>query len=47
MKKPFMWRLGAKLFQWLWDSKRYYMELKRGQAYKLAMMDEIYERRKI
>lgn len=43
MKRPFMWRLGAKLFQWIWDSKRYYLYLKQGKEYRLVIVDELYE----
>lgn len=38
-----MWRLGAKLFQWLWDSRRYYLALKRGKNYRLCVVDEFYK----
>ena len=43
MKRPFMWHLGAKLFQWLWDSRRWQLHLKQGKEYRLVIVDELYE----
>lgn len=43
IKKPFMWHLGAKLFQWIWDSKRYHLYRKRGKRYNLCIVDELYK----